>query len=263
MKDGFARCHTYEYLEDSSCVVLGMRRRDEELAHWWDDFNTFLCGCILSPHHKVSYTKPMKAVKQSPRIEAMSILSHAKEAIAVVSMQPVSVAMTKFSEEKQPDVAKVVMCVETAVEKVKPLSGLNMQLKWVHDEACIAVDKGQRWSLFQTQCMVKFKACKLMVDGGSYCNGISKAVVMTVGLSTWRIPEPKHVAWLNSCSMLKVTHKVHVPFTVGDYVDEVECDVLPLEVYGLLLGRPWPYDRNVTHAGRANNLLCMMATSGL
>jgi hypothetical protein len=43
-----------------------------------------------------------------------------------------------------------------------------------------------------------------------------------------------------------------VPLTVGDYVDEVECDVLPLEVCGLLLGRPWQYDCNVTHAGRAN-----------
>jgi hypothetical protein len=91
-----------------------------------------------------------------------------------------------------------------------------------------------------------------MVDGGSYCNGINKAVVMTLGLSTWCIPEPKHVAWLNSCGMLKVTHKVRVPFTVGDYVDEVECDVLPLEVCGLLLGCPWQYDRNVTHAGREN-----------
>jgi hypothetical protein len=83
--------------------------------------------------------------------------------------------------------------------------------------------------------MIKGKACKLMVDGGSYYNGISKAVVSTLGLSTWHLPEPKHVAWLNSCGVLKVTHKVRVPFTVGDYVDEVECDVLPLEVFGLLL----------------------------
>jgi hypothetical protein len=52
--------------------------------------------------------------------------------------------------------------------------------------------------------------------------------------------------------MLKITHKVRVPFTVDDYVDEVECDVLPLEVCGLLLGRPWQYDCNAIHAGRAN-----------
>jgi hypothetical protein len=142
--------------------------------------------------------------------------------------------------------------VKDVVEAAKPLNGLNMQLKKDYDDACPIVEGGQHWSLFQTQCMVKGKACKLMVDGCSYCNGISKAVVTTLGLSTWRIPKPKHVAWLNSCGMLKVTHKVHVPFTVGAYVDEVECDVLPLEVCGLLLGRPWQYDRNVTHAGRAN-----------
>jgi hypothetical protein len=52
--------------------------------------------------------------------------------------------------------------------------------------------------------------------------------------------------------MLKVTHKVRVPFTVGEYVDEVECDVLPLEVCGLLLGHQWQYDCNLNHARRAN-----------
>lgn len=91
-----------------------------------------------------------------------------------------------------------------------------------------------------------------MVDGGSCTNGISKAMVAALGLSTWRLPEPKRLEWLNSCGMLKITHKVRVPFTVDDYVDEIECDVLPLEVCGLLLGHPWQYDRNVTHAGRAN-----------
>jgi hypothetical protein len=91
-----------------------------------------------------------------------------------------------------------------------------------------------------------------MIDGGSCTNGISKAMVAALGLSTWRLPEPKRLEWLNSCGMLKITHKVRVPFTVDDYVDEIDCDVLPLEVCGLLLGRPWQYDRNVTHAGRAN-----------
>jgi hypothetical protein len=83
--------------------------------------------------------------------------------------------------------------VKDIMEEVVPLSGLNMQLKIVHDETCMIADRGQRWSLFQTQCMIKGKACKLMVDGGSYCNGISKAVVAALGLSTWRIPEPRHV----------------------------------------------------------------------
>ena len=140
--------------------------------------------------------------------------------------------------EKSMEMEKVVI-----PEEEVPLSGLNMQLKRVHDEACKTIDKGQQWSLFQTRCIIKGKECKLMIDCGSYTNGISKAMVAALRLSTWRIPEPKHLEWLNSCGMLKVTHKVCVPFTVGDYVDEVECDVLPLEVCGLLLGQPWQYDR--------------------
>ena len=127
-----------------------------------------------------------------------------------------------------------------------------MQLKKVHNGACMTAERSQHWNLFQAQCMIKGKACNLMIDGGSCTNGISKAMVASLGLSTWRIPQPKHLEWLNSCGMLKVTHKVRVPFTVGEYVDEVECDVLPLEVCGLLLGRPWQYDRNAIHVGRAN-----------
>ena len=62
--------------------------------------------------------------------------------------------------------------------------------------------------------------------------------------------------------MLKVTHKVRVPFTVGDYVDEVECDVLPLEVCGLLLGRPWQYDRPRYTTLAASSKLMISSMSG-
>jgi hypothetical protein len=169
----------------------------------------------------------------------------------IVPLQQVNKAATTISEVKKADVVTADVGKDV-VGQVEPLNGLNMQIKRVYGDACMPADRGQRWSLFQTLCMIKGKACKLMVDGGSYCNGISKAVVTMLGLSTWRIPKPKHVAWLTSCGMMKVTHMVRVPFTVGDYVDEVECDVLPLDVCGLLLGRPWQYDHNVTHAGRAN-----------
>jgi hypothetical protein len=97
------------------------------------------------------------------------------------------------------------------------LRGMSIQLHKLTkgDES---VGRNQRWSSFQTQCTIKETACKLIIDSSSYCNGISKDVVATLGLLTWRIPEPKYVEWLNSCVVLKVTHKVHVPFTVGEYV---------------------------------------------
>jgi hypothetical protein len=42
-------------------------------------------------------------------------LAQSEEATAVVSVQPASMAMTKSSEKKQPDVAKLVVCAETVV----------------------------------------------------------------------------------------------------------------------------------------------------
>src|SRR4051794_23298030 len=70
------------------------------------------------------------------------------------------------------------------VDDVVQLSGLNVQLKRVHGDTCTTLDRCQRWNLFQAQCMIKGKACKLVIDGGSCTNGISKTMVAAFGLST-------------------------------------------------------------------------------
>jgi hypothetical protein len=51
---------------------------------------------------------------------------------------------------------------------------------------------------------------------------------------------------------MRVTHQVTVPIAIGKYQYEVECVVLPMEAGHILLGRPWEYDRNVTHDGYTN-----------
>jgi hypothetical protein len=228
----------------------------------WEDFKTFLHDGFVLPY--------MEEIEQPPKfvhgledigkgiapILKVATTVTPYEKLIVVPLPTVSKVAATNSELSADDVVKVNV-VKDIVKEVVPLSGLNMQLKRVHVETCITTDRGQRWNLFQTQCIIKGKACKLMIDSGSYCNGISTSVVETLGLSTWHIPEPRHVEWVNSCGMLKITHKVRVPFTVDGYVDEVECNVLPLEVCGLLLGRPWQYDRNAIHAGRANTYLFM------
>lgn len=48
-------------------------------------------------------------------------------------------------------------------------------------------------------------------------------------------------------------HKhVLVSFRIGRYEDEVLCDVVPMQVGHLLLGRPWQFDRRVKHDGFTN-----------
>jgi hypothetical protein len=50
---------------------------------------------------------------------------------------------------------------------------------------------------------------------------------------------------------MKITNTVRVDFSIGTYTDTVECDVVPMIVCHLLLGRPWQYDRDVCHNGKA------------
>ena len=39
---------------------------------------------------------------------------------------------------------------------------------------------------------------------------------------------------------------------MGKFSDEVLCDVVSMHATHLLLGRPWQFDRNVTHDGLTN-----------
>jgi hypothetical protein len=43
---------------------------------------------------------------------------------------------------------------------------------------------------------------------------------------------------------LSVSHVVNVPISIGEYNDNVECDVVPMQACQLLLGGPWLYDRD-------------------
>jgi hypothetical protein len=86
---------------------------------------------------------------------------------------------------------------------------------------------------------------------------ISKDVVESLSLPTWEHPKPYYMQWINGVGKLKVTHRVKVPFAVEGYTDKVECDVLPLHVCHLLLGRPWQHDVNALHHGRTNRYTFM------
>ncbi|GJQ97406.1 hypothetical protein Tco_0008545 [Tanacetum coccineum] len=66
-------------------------------------------------------------------------------------------------------------------------------------------------------------------------------------------PKPYKLHWLKKGGEVTVSKRVLVTFSVGiTYKDSVWCDMVPMDACHLLLGRPWEYDRNTTHNGRAN-----------
>ena len=133
--------------------------------------------------------------------------------------------------------------------------GLSMMASNIHSDGTVATMKGQRSNIFKSECTIKDKVCKLIIDGGSFTNVISSDVVHALSLSTWRLPTPRYMQWMNQSGTLKITHKARVKFSVGTYIDTVDCDVAPLTACHLLLGRPWQFDLDATHGGRSNTYL--------
>jgi hypothetical protein len=129
---------------------------------------------------------------------------------------------------------------------------LNVQMK--------GAENGQQHNLFQTRAMVEGKVCKVIIDGGSCHNHASREMVGKLGLRLLRHPHPYHVQWLSDAGDIKNGYRVKVPFKVGEYIDTVECDVAPMIIWHLLLGRPWQYDSSSLHCGRTNQ--CTMKWKG-
>jgi len=95
------------------------------------------------------------------------------------------------------------------------------------------------------------KLCKLIIDSGSCMNVVSENAVSRMSLTPEPHPNPYKVAWVNKTT-LPVTKRCLVPLTIRAYTEQIWCDVLPMDACHILLGRPWLYDHDVTHYGRAN-----------
>jgi hypothetical protein len=93
--------------------------------------------------------------------------------------------------------------------------GLSLMSLEVTRNGTISISTGQRCNIFQSECKIKEKVCKLIIDGGSFTNVISSDVVHALSLSTWRLPMPLYMQWMNTGGTLKITHKARVKFLVG------------------------------------------------
>ena len=77
-------------------------------------------------------------------------------------------------------------------------------------------------------------------------------MVINLNFATISHPRPYTVQWLKKGNEVIVSKQTLVPFSIGEYQDEFLYDVLPMDACHLLLGRPWQFDRDVTHYGQSN-----------
>ncbi|KAK1681486.1 hypothetical protein QYE76_042334 [Lolium multiflorum] len=110
----------------------------------------------------------------------------------------------------------------------------------------------QRCNIFQTRAGIGGKSIKVIIDGGSCHNLASTELCEKLNLPLRKHPHPYHVQWLSDKGNVKIQHTVTVNFKIGPYEDTVECDVVPMTVCHMLLGRPWQFDKKAIHDGFSN-----------
>ena len=54
---------------------------------------------------------------------------------------------------------------------------------------------------------------------------------------------------------MNVTWMVRVKFSISPYHDSIDCDVVPMQAYSMLLDRPWQYDIDLLHHGKTKDEL--------
>ena len=82
---------------------------------------------------------------------------------------------------------------------------------------------------------------------------ISEEVVKKLNLTTTPHPKPYPLGWVCDDAQLQVTKQCKLRFAItANFVDEVEADVVPLDICGLVLGSPYLYDRQAIFYTREN-----------
>lgn len=77
---------------------------------------------------------------------------------------------------------------------------------------------------------------------------MSENVVAKLSLPKTSHPKPYTLSFLKYKNSILVSVHVNAPIFIGGcYTDLIWCDVVPMDAYHLLLGRPWKFDRWVAH----------------
>jgi hypothetical protein len=74
-------------------------------------------------------------------------------------------------------------------------------------------------------------------------------------LSTMPHPQPYTIGWLSRGQDICISHYFHLSYGIKPFKDEVLCDVSPLEVYDVILGKPYIWKHHVVYESRTYSVI--------
>jgi hypothetical protein len=124
------------------------------------------------------------------------------------------------------------------------IRGINYVASTSSSNSDVVNDECKRSELFHIRVITNNVKVDTLVDSGSQANLISEEVVNNLGLETKPHPRPYPLGWICGDNNLQVTKQCKIKFAItSNYVDEVELDIVPLDICGIVLGSPYLYDR--------------------
>jgi hypothetical protein len=160
-----------------------------------------------------------------------------------------------FEELEYEEEGGTEACMNESIEEVEegPDDGELLVIRRALSGLASQDDFEQRETIFHTRCTVGGKVCSLIIDGGSCANVASQSMVDKLKLMVTPHPKPYTIQWLNQSKGLQISQRCLLSLSIGkNYKDEIWCDIVPMDACHALLGRPWLFDRRVTHDGRMN-----------
>lgn len=96
------------------------------------------------------------------------------------------------------------------------------------------------------------KVCHLIIDPGSCENMLLEDAICKLSLKAKAYLSPYQLAWPKQGFEIQVSTRALVPLSIGTTnKDNIYYNIVPMDDWHILLGRPWKFDRNV-HKGKDN-----------
>jgi hypothetical protein len=111
----------------------------------------------------------------------------------------------------------------------------------------------RRSELFHIRVVTKNTKLETLFDPGSQFNLIYEEIVKKFGLTTTPHQKPYPLGWVHDNEKLQVTNQCRLKFYIAsNLVAKVDLDVVPLDIFGIVLGSPDHYDKKTIFFRKEN-----------
>ena len=108
-------------------------------------------------------------------------------------------------------------------------------------------------NISKTCFLCESKVCNLIIDRGSMENVISEDAIENLKLQIEKHPHPYKIRQLKKCNEVSVTSRCLVKFVMGLHLENgTLCDIVPIDVSKILLGRSLLNNNDVEHCAKPN-----------